>query len=68
VPFSRGFDEEMVGEIERNYAGTITGRPTRGGRKTCQLRRCGCVEEEVVESYPEDQPEQRLMAKKRLIT
>src|SRR5207253_847203 len=57
-------NEEMLGEIERNY-----GERLRAALDTTQqdkLESYGAVDalkKEVVESYPEDQIEQRLMAK-----
>jgi len=55
-------NEEMIGEIERTI-GAITGRLDTTGQENVPLRAVDGVEEEVVESYPEDQPEQRLMAR-----
>src|SRR6476619_6572503 len=58
-------NEEMVGEIERNYAERLRAAlDTTGQEKRASYAAVDALKKEVVESYPEDQPEQRLMAKK----
>jgi polyribonucleotide nucleotidyltransferase len=58
-------NEEMAGEIERNYAERLRGAlDTTGQEKRVSYAAVDALKKEVVESYPEDQPELRLMAKK----
>src|SRR5947199_1722026 len=58
-------NEEMVGEIERNYAERLRAAlDTSGQEKRASYAAIDALKKEVVESYPEDQLEQRLMAKK----
>src|SRR3954471_20952891 len=57
--------EEMLGEIERNYAERLRAAlDTTGQEKRASYAAVDALKKEVVESYPEDQPEKRLMAKK----
>src|SRR5947208_11425310 len=58
-------NEEMVGEIERNYTERLRASlDTAGQEKRASYAAVDALKKEVVESYPEDQTEQRLMAKK----
>src|SRR3954463_16294306 len=58
-------NEEMIGEIERNYAERLRAAlDTTGQEKRASYAAVDALKKEVVESYPEDQPEKRLMAKK----
>src|SRR5438067_7849474 len=58
-------NEEMIGEIERNYADRLRAAlDTTGQEKRASYASVDALKKEVVEGYPEDQPEQRLMAKK----
>src|SRR5438552_4690443 len=58
-------NEEMIGEIERNYAERLRAAlDTTGQEKRASYAAVDALKKEVVEGYPEDQPEQRLMAKK----
>jgi polyribonucleotide nucleotidyltransferase len=58
-------NEEMVGEIERNYAERLRAAlDTTNQEKRASYAAVDALKKEVVESYPEDQPDQRLMAKK----
>jgi polyribonucleotide nucleotidyltransferase len=58
-------NEEMLGEIERNYAERLRqALDTAGQGKLESYAAVDALKKEVVESYPEDQPEQRQMAKK----
>src|SRR6266704_565370 len=58
-------NEEMVGEIERNYAERLRAAlDTSGQEKRASYAAVDALKKEVVESYPEDQLEQRLMARK----
>jgi polyribonucleotide nucleotidyltransferase len=58
-------NEEMIGEIERNYSDRLrTALDTSGQEKRASYAAIDALKKEVVESYPEDQPERRLMAKK----
>src|ERR671937_1956211 len=58
-------DEELMGEIERNYAERLrSALNTEAQGKMASYAAVDALKKEVVESYPEDQPEQRLMAKK----
>src|SRR5436305_9620521 len=57
-------NEEMVGEIERNYAERLRAAlDTSGQEKRASYAAVDALKKEVVESYPEDQPERRAMAK-----
>src|SRR5205814_7518476 len=56
--------EEMIGEIERNYAERLRAAlDTTGQEKRASYAAVDALKKEVVESYPEDQPESRMMAK-----
>ncbi|MDT5122917.1 MAG: polyribonucleotide nucleotidyltransferase [Acidobacteriota bacterium] len=58
-------NEEMMGEIERNYTDRLRASlDTSGQDKRTSYAAIDALKKEVVESYPEDQPEQRQMAKK----
>ena len=58
-------NEEMLGEIERNYAERLRAAlDTTGQEKRASYAAVDALKKEVVESYPEDQTEQRQMAKK----
>ena len=58
-------NEEMIGEIERNYAERLRAAlDTSGQEKRASYAAIDALKKEVVESYPEDQPESRAMAKK----
>src|SRR5438094_7429218 len=58
-------NEEMIGEIERNYAERLrTALDTANQEKRASYAAVDALKKEVVESYPEDQPESRMMAKK----
>jgi polyribonucleotide nucleotidyltransferase len=58
-------NEEMIGEIERNYAERLRAAlDTSGQEKRTSYAAIDALKKEVVESYPEDHPELRLMAKK----
>jgi polyribonucleotide nucleotidyltransferase len=58
-------NEEMIGEIERNYAERLRAAlDTSGQEKRVSYAAIDALKKEVVESYPEDQLEKRLMAKK----
>jgi polyribonucleotide nucleotidyltransferase len=58
-------NEEMTGEIERNYSERMRqALDTAGQGKIASYAAVDALKKEVVESYPEDQPEQRQMAKK----
>src|SRR5438309_6494720 len=57
-------NEEMVGEIERNYAERLRAAlDTSGQEKRASYAAIDALKKEVVESYPVDQLEARLMAK-----
>ncbi len=57
--------EEMMGEVERNYAERLRqALNTEAQGKIASYAAVDALKKEVVESYPEDAPEQRLMAKK----
>jgi polyribonucleotide nucleotidyltransferase len=57
--------EEMLGEVERNYSERLRASlDTTQQEKRASYAAVDALKKEVVESYPEDQPEQRLMAKK----
>ncbi|HEX7176648.1 MAG TPA: polyribonucleotide nucleotidyltransferase [Pyrinomonadaceae bacterium] len=58
-------NEEMLGEVERNYAEKMRqALDTSEQGKIASYAGIDSLKKEVVESYPEDQPEQRQMAKK----
>jgi polyribonucleotide nucleotidyltransferase len=58
-------NEEMLGEIERNYSDKLRAAlDTTQQNKLASYAGVDALKKEVVESYPEDQLEQRLMAKK----
>jgi polyribonucleotide nucleotidyltransferase len=58
-------DEELLGEIERNYAERLRAAlDTSGQDKRASYAAVDALKKEVVESYPEDLPEKRQMAKK----
>jgi polyribonucleotide nucleotidyltransferase len=58
-------NEEMLGEIERNYAERLRAAlNTEAQGKIASYAAVDALKKEVVESHPEDQPEQRQMAKK----
>jgi polyribonucleotide nucleotidyltransferase len=57
--------EEMLGEIERNYAERLRAAlDTTNQEKRASYAAVHALKKEVVESYPEDQSEQRGIAKK----
>src|SRR5262252_4041524 len=57
-------NEEMIGEIERNYAERLrTALDTSNQEKRASYAAVDALKKEVVESYREDQVEQRGMAK-----
>ena len=58
-------NEEMVGEIERNYAERLRAAlDTTGQEKRTSYAAVDALKKEVVEGYPADEPEKRLMSKK----
>jgi polyribonucleotide nucleotidyltransferase len=58
-------NEEMLGEIERNYADRLRASlNTEAQGKIASYAAVDALKKEVVEGYPEDQPEQRQQAKK----
>ena len=58
-------NEEMLGEIERNYTERLRAAlDTTSQEKRSSYAAVDALKKEVVESYPEDQTEQRMMAKK----
>src|SRR5947209_19962614 len=58
-------NEEMMGEIERNYSDRLRDAlDTTGQDKRTSYAAVDALKKEVVESYSEDQTEQRQMAKK----
>ncbi|HEY0376189.1 MAG TPA: polyribonucleotide nucleotidyltransferase [Pyrinomonadaceae bacterium] len=58
-------DEELLGEIERNYAERLrSSLDTTSQDKRTSYAAVDALKKEVVESYPDDLPEKRLMAKK----
>ncbi len=58
-------NEEMLGEIERNYSDKLrTALDTTQQDKLTSYAMVDALKKEVVESYPEDNAEQRGMAKK----
>jgi polyribonucleotide nucleotidyltransferase len=57
-------NEEMIGEVERNYAERLRAAlDTSAQEKRASYAAVDALKKEVVESHPEDQIEQRLMAK-----
>jgi polyribonucleotide nucleotidyltransferase len=57
-------NEEMVGEIERNYADRMrSALDTTSQEKRDSYGAIDALKKEVVEGYPEDQVERRMMAK-----
>ena len=57
-------NEEMLGEIQRNYTDRLRAAlDTTSHEKRDSYAAVDALKKEVVESYPEDQPEKRLMAK-----
>jgi polyribonucleotide nucleotidyltransferase len=57
-------NEELLGEIERNYSERLRAAlDTSGQEKRTSYAAIDALKKEVVESYPDDQPEQRIMAK-----
>ncbi len=61
----KSLNEEMIGEIERNYAERLRAAlDTANQEKRASYAAVDALKKEVVESYPEDQPESRMMAKK----
>lgn len=58
-------NEEMIGEIERNYAERLRAAlDTSGQEKRVSYAAIDALKKEVIEGYPEDQADQRAMAKK----
>src|SRR5213082_128157 len=58
-------NEEMMGEIERNYSERLRASlDTTQQEKRASYAAIDALKKEVVESYPEDQAEKRMMAKK----
>jgi polyribonucleotide nucleotidyltransferase len=58
-------NEEMLGEVERNYADRLrSSLDTTQQEKRASYAAVDALKKEVVDSYPEDQPEKRQMAKK----
>jgi polyribonucleotide nucleotidyltransferase len=58
-------NEEMLGEVERNYAERLRDAlNTEAHGKIGSYAAVDALKKEVVESYPEDSPEQRQQAKK----
>ena len=58
-------NEEMIGEIERNYTDRLRAAlDTTNQEKRASYAAVDALKKEVVEGYPEDQPENRAMAKK----
>src|SRR5215212_4385149 len=58
-------NEEMLGEVERNYSDRLRDAlNTEAHGKIASYAAVDALKKEVVESYPEDQPEQRQQAKK----
>jgi polyribonucleotide nucleotidyltransferase len=58
-------DEEMLAEIEQNYAERLrVALDTTQQEKRASYAAVDDLKKEVVESYPEDQPERRMAAKK----
>lgn len=57
-------NEELMGEIERNYADRLRAAlDTTGQEKRSSYAAVDALKKEVVESYPEDQPDRRAQAK-----
>src|SRR5260370_5651237 len=62
---AKPLNEEMIGEIERNYAERLRqALDTTNQEKRASYAAVDALKKEVVESYPEDQIESRMMAKK----
>ena len=58
-------NEELLGEIERNYSERLRAAlDTSHQEKRASYAAVDELKQEVVEGYPEDQPDQRAMAKK----
>src|SRR6476469_4180261 len=58
-------NQEMLGEIERNYADRLRAAlDTTGQEKRASYAAVDALKKEVVENYPEEDAEKRLMAKK----
>src|SRR3989440_26736 len=58
-------NEEMLGEIQRNYSDRLRAvMDTTNQEKRDSYAGIDALKKEVVEGYPEDEPEKRLMAKK----
>ena len=58
-------NEELLGEIERNYTDRLRAAlDTTGQEKRASYAAVDELKKEVVEAYPEDEPEKRQMAKK----
>jgi polyribonucleotide nucleotidyltransferase len=58
-------DENVIGEIEKNFGGRLReALDTTGKDKLTSYAAIDALKKEVVESYPDDQPEQRQMASK----
>src|ERR1700730_4559760 len=58
-------NEEMIAEIERNYAERLRAAlDTSGQEKRASYAAIDALKKEVIESYPEDQPELRAWARK----
>jgi len=58
-------NEEMMGEIERNYTERLRAAlDTSGQGKLASYSGVDGLKKEIVEAYPEDEREQRMMAKK----
>jgi polyribonucleotide nucleotidyltransferase len=58
-------NEEMIAEIERNYAERLRAAlDTSGQEKRDSYAAIDALKKEVIESYPEDQPESRAWARK----
>src|SRR5712691_9480565 len=58
-------NEEMLGEIQRNYGDRLRAAlDTTDNNKRASYAAVDALKKEVVESYPEDQPEIRQMAKR----
>jgi polyribonucleotide nucleotidyltransferase len=57
-------DEEMMGEIEKNYTDRLRASlDTSQQAKQASYAAVDALKKEIIESYPEDQPEKRQMAK-----
>jgi polyribonucleotide nucleotidyltransferase len=58
-------NEEMLGEMQRNYGDRLRAAlDTTGQEKRASYAAVDALKKEIVEAYPEDQPEMRQMAKK----